>query len=76
MESVAPLGIEPQRLATALERVRQRDQQLVAQLAAASKAQGVVFNMAEFEALADHATRLGLKVGGGNSPRNGAWRSR
>nr|BCL66107.1 hypothetical protein [Volvox africanus] len=61
LESARTMGIEADQLADALEAVRQRDAQLRVQLAAASRAQGATFSSTEFEALASHAMRLGLK---------------
>ncbi|GLC77808.1 hypothetical protein PLESTB_000956100 [Pleodorina starrii] len=61
IEAVAQLGIQPQRLTAAVEAVRQRDEQLLAKLATVSKAQGVAFSTAVFDALAERAARLGLK---------------
>ncbi|GLI62877.1 hypothetical protein VaNZ11_005631 [Volvox africanus] len=61
LESVSPMGIQPGRLAAALEAVRQRDDEVLTGLAAASKAQGRFFSLIEFEALMERAFRLGLK---------------
>nr|BCL66261.1 hypothetical protein [Volvox reticuliferus] len=61
LESASPMGIKQDRLAAALEAVRQRDEEILTRLAAASRAQGRFFSLVEFEALVERAFRLGLK---------------
>ncbi|EFJ44355.1 hypothetical protein VOLCADRAFT_95277 [Volvox carteri f. nagariensis] len=62
LEAAAQQGVDSKRLTAALAAVRDRDAQLLAKLAAASRAPKSTFNLAEFEVLVERALHLGLTV--------------